>query len=294
MKAHTIKYIIKEGFVNTYRNTLMSLASIGTVVISLFVLATFLLITINITQVTDTFRNQPEIEVYCDYNLDTTQVKQVEEVLKKNSNIESYKMITKQDALEKVKEMLGDDKEVLEGIGEDFLPVSFVINLKNPDNGPETVEGLQKVSGIAKVRFDRDELEKVVNIANLIQTGCLVLIIMLALTSMFIVSNTIKLTVFARRKEIGIMKHIGATNGFVRWPFIVEGMIIGLVGALLSFGLVICIYNIAADSIAAWTQFVQPVKISDFALSLGGTLVGVGLLIGALGSALSVRKYLRT
>ena len=293
MKLRTAKYIIKEGFVNTYRNVLMSLASMGVVSASLIILGFFLVITANIEHNTRFLKEQPEMQVFCNPNLDDYQVGMVQWTISKDDRIESYEVVDKAAAFEKAKEMLGEDKEILEGLDESIMPVSFIIKLKNSKDYEEVVEEYKNYPGVDNVQYSQKAIDFVNKILRMLQIGSTALIIILSAIAVFIISNTIKLTVFARRKEINIMKYIGATDWFIRWPFIVEGIIIGLVGAVASFGIIYIVYALGGRSIVNDMAMLELVSMGDMSFQLISTFCLIGAFVGALGSVISIQKYLR-
>lgn len=292
MKLRTTKYIVKEGFVNTYRNILMSLASMGVVIASLIIFGFFWLITVNVHHNTQFLKEQPEMQVFCNPELDDYQVSMLEMVLK-DERIKEYRKVTKEEAFEKAKEMLGDDKAVLEGLDESILPVSFIIKLKESSDYQDVVKKLSSFPGVDSVKYSQKAIDFVYRILRGVQIGSTVLIILLVSISIFIISNTIKLTVFARRKEINIMKYIGATDWFIRWPFIVEGIIIGLVGAAVSFGVIFVVYYFGGNWILEDFSMIKFISMRDIASDLITLFCLIGAFVGALGSAISIRKYLR-
>lgn len=292
MKLRTTKYIVKEGLINTYRNKLMSLASIGVVTASMIVLGLFLVITINLSHNTQILKEQPQMQVFCDPELDDEQIKEVEKVIKNDSRVKNYTFVSKQEALEKTKEMLGDDQEVIEGLGDDFLPVSFIIELNNLKEAPDVVSSFKSIQGVGNVRYSQERVDIVLKIATWVQIGNMVLIIILLAVAMFIIANTIKLTVFARRKEISIMKYIGATDWFIRWPFIVEGVIIGLFGAAIGFVVISLLYGLLSNKIIEGVNIISLVSLGELQFVVTYTFALVGVVIGALGSTISIRKYL--
>lgn len=298
MKIRTTKYIVKEGFQNTYRNKLMSLASIGIITASLIIFGIFLLITVNLKHNTAAIKDQLEMEIFCKPELEDAQVKQIEDTIMQDVRVREYKTVTKKDAYEKAKNMLGDNKDVLEGIDESFLPVSFKIKLKNPEESARVVEEFGKLNGVEEVKYSQKTVDFISRITYWVRFISGFLITVLLVISMFIISNTIKLTVFARRKEINIMKYIGATDWFIRWPFVIEGVIIGFIGALVAF--VLTSYGYSAlegkfnnDLLNISRELVRFVKVSDVAVQLMGFYLLIGLTVGSLGSFISLRKYLR-
>lgn len=298
MKIRTIKYMVKEGFVNTYKNKLMSLASVSIVIASLIVFGIFLLMVMNFNYNIKIFKQQPQMQAFCEYELDDYQIGKIEQAIKKNQKIKEYKKVTRKEAFEKFKKKLGDDASVLEGFDENLLPVSFVIKVKNPEQSTEVVEELKKIQGIRKVSYSKEIIDFIFKFTNWVNLISGFLIVVLLIVSVFIIANTIKLTVFARRKEIGIMKYIGATDWFIRWPFIIEGVIIGIVGALVAFFLITYGYNALEvkfnkELFIFSEDFIQLVSIDRIRTQIAMYFCLLGGLVGATGSVISLRKYLR-
>ena len=297
MKIRTAKYIIKEGILNSYKNKLMSLASISIVAASLIIFGMFLLITLNLNHIMGKLGEQPEIEVFCKPELDDFQVASIEKNIKSNPKIREYKMVTKKEAFERAKELLGEDKQALEGEDESFLPVSFVIKLRTLNDSRDIADEFRKMVGISKVRYSQEEIDFITKISHWVRLVSGFLLAVLLAISVFIISNTIKLTVFARRKEINIMKYIGATDWFIRWPFVIEGVIIGLAGAIAAFVLLGYGYNtleskINTEFFRVGSEAITAIKINEFGLKVVAIYCIVGVSVGALGSLLSIRKYL--
>ncbi|HHV28492.1 permease-like cell division protein FtsX [Acetivibrio mesophilus] len=293
MKLRTTKYIIKEGFINTYRNVLMSLASMGVVSASLIILGFFLVITTNIEHNTRFLKEQPEMQVFCNPSLDEHQVGMLQWNISRDERIEEFEKVDKTAAFEKAKKMLGDDSEILEGLDESIMPVSYIIKLKNSKDYEDIVEKYRNYPGVDSVQYSKKAIDFVNKILRVLQIGSSALIIILSAIAVFIISNTIKLTVFARRKEINIMKYIGATDWFIRWPFIVEGIIIGLVGAVVSFMIIYLVYRIGGGSIGNDMAMLELVSMGDMSFQLISTFCMLGAFVGALGSVISIQKYLR-
>ncbi|NLP13284.1 MAG: ABC transporter permease [Clostridium sp.] len=293
MKLRTAKYVVKEGFINTYRNVLMSLASMGVVAASLVILGFFWIITVNINHNTKFLKDQPEMQVFCNPEMDGHQIGMLEWTIGRDKRIKEYEVVDKKQAFEEAKEMLGDDKDVLEGLDESIMPVSFIIKLNNSADYEDVVERYKNYPGVDSVRYSRKAIDFINRILRGLQIGSTFLITILVVIAVFIISNTIKLTVFARRKEINIMKYIGATDWFVRLPFIVEGIIIGLIGALVSFATLYIIYNIGGGWVESDFLMVNLVGMNDVGFQLIFMSCLLGALVGASGSIISIRKYLR-
>lgn len=298
MKIRTIKYIIKDSIVNTYKNKLMSLASISAVVASLIIFGVFYVISINMNFNTKLLTQQPEIRVFCKPEDDDIQIGYIEEKIAKDSRVMSYRKISKQEAFELVKEMLGDDNSVLEGMDSSFLPVKFAVKLKNPREYEAAANEYKTIPGVENVDYSQKTVEFFSRLQYWIRVISLFLVILLLLISVFIISNTIRLTVFARRREINIMKYVGATDWFIRWPFVIEGVIIGIAGALVTFILVsygyTAVENWFKGDLSYMTVYmIKIVKLKDIGLQMFAIFSLIGTAVGALGSLVSIRKYLR-
>jgi cell division transport system permease protein len=300
MKVRTIRYIIKDGVLNTYKNKLMSLASISISAAAIIIFGIFILFLINLRHNTEILKQQPELEVFCEYELSDAQVKQVELEIQKIEGIKEYSIVTKSQAFEKFKEKLGDDSDILEGYDENLLPVSFIIKLDNygSTTSSNIIESLKRISGVRKVSYFKelsDFLFKFTKWINLISG---VLVAILLIFSVSVIANTIKLTVFARRKEISIMKYIGATDWFIRWPFIVEGVLIGLGGAVIAYLLTRFGYSTIesrfnSDLSTISISFIKIVSLEEVNSLLMLCYALLGSIVGAAGSVISIRKYLR-
>lgn len=297
MKIRTARHIIKESILNTYRNKLMSLASISIIVASLIIFGTFFILSVNLNHNMGILRDQTKIKVFCYPELNDEQLAGIENIIKKNGKISGYEKITKQQALDEYKESLGDDSSILEGMGNDFLPVAFSLRLKNSAESANIVKEFKKVPGVEKVRYSQKTIDFISKITYWVRLLSIFLTIILLLISIFIIANTIKLTVFARRKEINIMKYIGATDWFIRWPFLVEGVIIGFIGAVIAFILISYSYGTIEgkfnnDLFLLGVSFIKLIKLKDIGLQIFIIFSIIGMGVGTLGSLFSIRKYL--
>ena len=301
MKAETAKYMLTEGVTNINRNKLMSLASVSIVAATLLVFGIFYICVVNIAANTAVLRDEPEIYMECYPNADAKTLEAVEKYLQQEERIALYEKLTKADAMARLKEILGEkDSSILEGLDESFLPVAYRIKLNDPEDSQNMADDLRKVTGVEIVEFSGDTISFRIRILSWIQAASAIMILILMLNSILIISNTIKITVFARRKEIGIMKHIGATDWFIRWPFLVEGAIIGLLGAIASFFVVTYAYSVIVTRFNTDMQlissqvfnFISLVKPGQIALKLLLSYVIIGEAIGILGSYISIRKHL--
>lgn len=298
MKIRTINYIIKDGVANTHRNKLMSLASIGIISATLIVFGIFFVVAANLNYNLNMLKKQPHMQVYCYAELDENQVDQVEAALKNNDKIEECIKVTKEEAFQKVKEMLGNDSDVLEGIDNSFLPVSFIIKLKDLKEGENVTKEIRGITGVKKVSYPQKTIDIITRASGWIQLVSGIIVFVLLAVSVFIIVNTIKLTVYARRRDINIMKYIGATDWFIRWPFIVEGVIIGIIGAVIAFILTAYGYNeivlkFNKDLLSATENVISILSLKSIGSRVILYYCIIGIFVGSTGSVISLRKYLR-
>jgi cell division transport system permease protein len=303
MKISTLGRHFREGGKSVLRNGWMSFASASSIAISLFILGVFLLLGMNLSDWTKEVENQVEIHVFL--SLDTTeeQIATLHQAIGNLEEVRLVRFVSKDEGLELMRQSLGKDAEkILDGFEEDNpLPDSFTVEVHEPRQigvAAEKIEALNSrysVPLIDKVDYGKNTVETLFRITEIIEKVILLLVAGLALTSMFLISNTIKLTIVARRREIGIMKLVGATNSFIRWPFFVEGAILGLIGSLIPviviwFGYWELVKN---SQLTFGIMMIRMIPVEEIMPKLSLVLMGIGLAIGVLGSTLSVRKFLR-
>ncbi|HHX17300.1 MAG TPA: ABC transporter permease [Clostridium sp.] len=297
MKLRTGKYIFKEGIINIYKNILMSFASITVVTASLIVLGGFFVTIANINHNIERQGEKPEMEVFCDAKLDDSQIASIEWLIMSDDRIKEYTMVSREEAYKEMEEILGNNKSVIEGLGNDFLSVSFTLNLVNSEDAKEVEKKLSVFPGVDNVKYSQRAIDFMSKLRYWVKVGSSFVLFLLVAVSVVIISNTIKLAVFARKKEINIMKYIGATDWFIRLPFIVEGVIIGLIGAVMSFGLVNFIYSRVFNIVNLNTYLkiygLEIIDKSELYFTLIINMLLIGVVVGALGSMVSIRKHLR-
>ncbi len=287
-------YFIKEGFKGVWSNRLMSIASIGTLTACLLILGSALLVIYNITAFMDDIEGQNEIAVFLDDDLSTTQIKKVGNEINALSNVATCTYVSKEEGFEDYKSKLGDQSNILSGLEEDNpLPNSYNITIKDLTLFDQTVYQLEQIDGVDKLRQRSDVADKLVQIRQITGVASVSLIVLLLLVAMFIISNTIKLAMYVRAKEINIMKYVGATNWFIRWPFILEGLILGALGAALAYAIQWYIYVYAFEGMLGQLELINIVPFTTVAAPIGIGFLALGLIIGIFGSAISIRKYLK-
>lgn len=248
MKLNTAVYYIREGLTNVKRNRAMTVASITSVTAALLILGLFLIIILNVDSMANQVESQLELKAFINDNYDATKVAKVGEEIKAISGVKSITFESKKDALNNFKKQLGDKSYLVNGLENDNpMPQSFIVKVTDANMMKQVSEEIKKIDGVTQVSYGQDVVDKLLGIIKIIRIVGLFVILILFIISVVIISNTIKLGVFARRREINIMKYIGATDWFIRWPFLVEGIVLGLVGSVLAIAILGFIYGYASD-----------------------------------------------
>ena len=284
MKLRTGEYFIQEVFRSLRRNNWMSFASIGTVAVSLFVLGVFLILVLNMNRMASMLESQVQISVY------------LQDDVKKSDRIDLQSDIEKMqgiDTVERLSERLGDQKYLLDALGDkNPLPDSFEVTVKTPEMVETAAKAIERMDGVESAKYGQDVVEHLFDITRLMRIFGLVLMLLLAGATIFIISNTIRLTVFARRKEIAIMKYVGATDWFIRWPFLMEGIVLGCIGGILSAIALRSFYAAMAAKIYNTLAFFPLMPQYPFMNYVTVAIILSGMLIGAIGSAFSLKRFL--
>ena len=294
MKPRTLKYFFKEALKSMKRNGLMTLASISTVALSLFMLGVFLCGVINLNNMASSLENQVQLSIYLKDGLTTDQIMSVGKQIKAIPNLKHLEFVNKEQAMKEFKARLGDQQQLVNALGDvNPLPNSYVLTFDNPSDVKATAKLAATFQGVESTHYGQDIVEELFRITQVIRIGGIVLIGFLAAATLFIISNTIRLTVFARRKEIAIMKYVGATNGFIRWPFLIEGMLLGLVGAVIA---VLCVgefYHFITMEVSESLAFFPLVPMFPFFYDVAIYILGGGIIVGAIGSTISLKQYMK-
>lgn len=290
----SLGYFWKETFYSLFRNKFMAVASVLTVTLSMFILGVFLCVVLNINHMATYLENQVEMTVYLKDGLNTEQVMAVGKKLKALPDLKEIKFTNKDQAMAEFKQRLGDQQGILDAINGNPLPSSYSTSFATPASLKNAVSIVTQYPEVDSVQYGQDIIEQLYKVAQVIRIGGIILIIFLAGAELFIISNTIRLTVFARRREIQIMKYVGATNGFIRWPFIFEGMIIGFIGSGLSAFILWEGYKVVLMEMAqAGLVFIPMIPLWPFIGYMTIMLLAAGIIIGILGSTISLRKYMK-
>ncbi len=326
MKISSMKYLTKEGFKNVWVNRLMTLSSIGVLVACMVLIGLSVLLSMNVTKIIGNLEQQNVVMVFFDdYNaarydvngrtapegaqLDENgicddmyivhndeEAKAICYEIEGLDNVASAEFISKEEALEIVKKSMSDKAEAaIDALDGNNNPLSSGarVTMTSLAKFDETIDNIKKISGVNTIQAQTDLAEKITSIKNGIFIAGIAIISILLIISLVIVSNTIRVTMYNRKLEIGIMKAVGATDGFIRIPFVVEGVVIGLISAVISEGLLYCCYRVAAEAILSGAGNFELIAFSSKALLLLGIFVAIGVVAGAFGSIIMISKYLK-
>ena len=303
MRYNILTYHIGEGIRNLFKNKKSTVASLCIMMATMWMFGIFFIIGENINHIMKTIEEEQGMQVFIIEEADSKEVQEVRDMISSIDGVASATIYTKQDALDEMKVKLKDNQEVLAGYDGDnnIFPDSVIVKLTDLEKSAEVQEKIYQIqingkNYIDEIRSSDKTINALINIANGIKIVTGVLLVLLIAISVFIISNTIKLTVHARRKEISIMKYVGATNSFIRWPFIVEGIIIGIISALLTILIIYGGYTFIISKILGVFNSIQ-VNVSlltfkDMYQMILIVYMALGIGIGVLGSSISMRKYL--
>lgn len=294
MKLSTSEYFIKEVYTSFKRNIWMTLASIFTVVLSLFILGFFSIVILNLNKMADTLESQAQISVYLKDDLSQEEIDETKETLSKIEGLQDIKFITREEAMENFKERLGDQQFLLDALDDtNPLPDSFSLTVTSPQQVKTIADTAAALDSVESASYSQDIINHLFNLTHLIRLIGVALIILLTGAAIFIISNTIRLTVFARRKEIAIMKYVGATDWFIRWPFLLEGICLGFIGGGLATIFLYIVYNQVTQEIYEAMAFFPLIPQHPFIDYISLAILVAGIIIGALGSTISLKRFLK-
>lgn len=298
MRFDSFKYLVKQGWHNMVANRLMTLASIGVLSACLIITGLASLISLNVNRVVDYLQNQNEIQVYIIEGTTPENQASLRQQLQALDNVREVEYVSKEEALEQMMVWMEQYDYLFEGY-EDVLPASFKVTVEDMARIQETNAAIMALPFVSETQVPVEMAEVMIALKSTVNYGGWGLVAVLALVALVVISNTIRLTVFNRRREINIMKYVGATNGFIRLPFFVEGMSVGAISGLISAAIICAAYflvmQVAHSSNVLWAAGIIASLYTFWQVwpfIVGGFLLG-GILIGSLGSAGSVRKYLR-
>ena len=296
MTASSLRYLIKEGLRNTWTNRMMSVASICVLLSCLVLIGSATMMFLNVNSVVDRIEDENVIMVYIKDDTDDAAITAMGDKLKGMKNVAEVEFVSKEKAwADQLKTMEDAQAKFFTEISTDIpLPDAYKVTVEDLNLFGDTVKEIKKLDNIDTIRQNTDLAKKLDTISRGVSIIAIAIIAVLFAISLFIISNTIKLTVYSRRLEISIMKSVGATNSFVRLPFVVEGIIIGVLSGVLSLGVVWLVYDLAINQFADLfnTMRIAPLSFTNYALAMLGAFVGIGVISGVGGSLITMRRYL--
>ncbi len=287
-------YFLKTALKGMKRNGEMTVTAIITVTSCLLLFGIFMLFSINMNYIGEQIQKQCQIEAYINFEATPEEEQAVVNAVKSMENVSECTFVSKADAMKIYREYLGEDAVALDGLdGEEILRSSVKINMTNLEDSQALAAALATVPNIAKVSNRQDIYQRVLDVTTVIRNGSLIAMLILLILAIFIISNTIKLSVAARRDEVHIMKYVGATAGFIRRPFVLEGILTGIVGGLISLGLVGAGYDAAIKFMGDFLDIFKLIPLMDMIPFIAGTTIIFGVIMGAIGSSMALIKHLK-
>lgn len=295
MKGSSLGYLTREGFRNVWVNKMMSIASVAVLMACLLIIGIGAMAYFNINSLLDIVEAQNIVMVYVSDEADDVKTSELRLSLENMDNIASCEFVPKEDAFQRQVELMGGDSALFEGFKTSPLPDAFKVTVKDLSRFKETVSEIEKLDGVYNVRENSDLASKLVTVRRAVTIVSAGLVSMLFLVALFIISNTIRITMFSRKLEINIMKAVGATNSFIRWPFMVEGVLLGIISAGVSVLLLWGLYELiiyAFSSVITMLGF-SFVPFLSYIWYIFGAFLAIGIITGSFGSMVSMNRYLK-
>lgn len=297
-KIRTFYYILRQGVANSFKNWHMLFSSVFVIFVSLYIMGCLTLASTNLQRILGEISERlKEVEVFCSSEISDEASLSIADIIVNDSRVETVERISKEENLQNVIEMLAKDNELFEYSNADFMFVSFRVKLRSADNVEAFAEDMKKVSGIEDVSDNLSVYEFFSSLSTGVRIGSVAALIVLGFLSIMLSANTIRLTVFARKKELQIMKNIGASRVYMRGPFVVEGVIIGLLSSLLSYfavkGTYVYLYNSVSGSSSSLRNILNLSEFGQFSGMVLLCFLAAGILVGVLSSGLAIGKYVK-
>ena len=293
-KSSKIGYLIKEGFTSIFNHGFMSFATITIIIACLVIMGTFSLLALNIDAMIDELEADNQIIAYVEESLTEDEARALGPAVSMAENVNHIEFVTREEAMEQFSSQY-EDQSLFEDVGAEVFRDRFVVYLDDISMMSQTQEALYEIPGIAKVNAHLDVAEGFITVRNVTSAICLVLIVVLVIVSVFIMANTIKLATVSRRDEIAIMRMVGASDVFIRFPFIVEGSLLGLFGGFLAYLIQWGLYDVLTTRIMTGIvgTLMTFLPFAQFSILMLCTCLGVGLIVGVFGSSIAIRNYLK-
>ena len=294
MRDHKFTYFLHEGFSNMFSHGFMSFAAIGITVACLLIMGTFTLVAVNADANLKDMESENEILAFVDDSCTPEETQAIQEELRAIDNVTSVEYISREDAAKSFEEQYPDE-EMFQDLDPEIFRDRYAIHIADLRQISETKTAIEAVPGVADTRAEEQIAGGFITLRNVATVVCVALILILFMVSIFIISNTIKLTTFDRREEIAIMRMVGATNGFIRWPFVYEGFLFGILGAAVAFFLQWGLYEAVSRGVANndTLQLIHIIPFQQLWIPVAVVFAAAGILIGVGGSLSAIRKFLQ-
>ena len=298
MKLNSLGYLFKEGLKGVFSHGFRSFASVTVIAACLIIMGSFALLGVNVDSIIKDMETESQIVAFVDESLTQDDARLMEGAIRTLSNVRDVQFITREEAMEKYKSSF-EDTSIFDGIDASVFRNRYVVYLNDITRMTDTAQALRSIPGIADVSAEESIAQGFITVRNVVSVITAILVVILLVVSMFMMSNTIKLATFTRREEIAVMKMVGAGNGFIRFPFVVEGLILGLLGAGIGFLLEWGVYNLVSNRVAQAAtgglagRIFSAVPFSTVMTPMLIIYLAVGVVIGAFGGAMAIRNYLK-
>lgn len=288
-------YLTREGFRNVRVHKLMSIASITVLLACLVIIGSAFLLYVNINEVISRVGEQNVIMVFINDGTDAKGEDTLKSSIKNVDGVKDCEYVSNKDAFGDILSKMGEESQILEGEDGSFLPNSYKVTISDMDKFDSVVNSINKFDNVLQIRENSDLAKKLVTIKNAIGYLCGIIVAVLFVVALFIIANTIRITMFSRKLEISIMKAVGATNWFIRWPFVIEGMVIGVIASVLAFGCLFGVYTLAGNIFTDLFALLggEIVPFARYIWLILSVYLGIGIFTGVFGSSISLGKYLK-
>lgn len=293
MKFRTLVRHLREAVKSIFRNGWMTFASIGAVTVTLTLVGSFLALLLNLNQMAENIEDDVEVKVLIDLTAEEDEINSLGDELKKMDKVDSVEFSSKEDELDELVDSMGSAWELFEQ--DNPLNHAYIVQAANPTDTKDVASKIDNFDYVDSVDYGEEVTKNLFSFNKYARAIGLALIIGLVLTAVFLISNTIKLTIMARKREIGIMKLVGAANGFIRWPFFIEGLLLGVLGSIIPIAAILIGYGYLENSVTTQNKlnFVEFLPFNPFAWQLSLLVLTIGAFIGVWGSVMSIRKFLK-
>ncbi|MDD2433195.1 MAG: permease-like cell division protein FtsX [Clostridia bacterium] len=294
MRLSSFEYAFRDAFRSMKRNKVMCVASIATVAVSLLILGCAWLLVLNSQHLASVMESELEINAYMRQDLTREDVLNLRHKFEAIGGVEQATFVSKEEGLKGLQERFGEDTSIIDALGgNNPLPDMYRLKAKMAEDVPRIAGEVDQIPEVENVRYGQGLVERLLALTNWMRTVGVVIVVVIGLAAIFLIATSIRITVFARRREIGIMKLVGATDWYIRWPFFLEGMMVGLVGAVLAVLFLHLFYTNLVKNVVLTLNFLPILRDTSVILNVYKWLLLLGTFLGAIGSAISLRRFLK-